>query len=64
MVVAMLAEIFMMRSEVEARLVEDILPSSTSPFIPFRPSGQFVFNETGLKGDEVTRDQQPVKMVG
>ena len=63
MVVAMLAEIFMVRSEAKARLVEDILPSSTSAFIPFSPSGQFVFKETGLKGDEAPKEEQPVKVV-
>ena len=51
----MLAEIFMVRSEAEARLVEDILPSSTAPFIPFSPSSQFVSKETGLKGNEAPR---------
>ena len=62
-VVAMLAEIFMVRSEAEARLVEDILPSSTSAFIPFGPSGQFVFKETGLKGDEAPSEEQPARVV-
>ena len=61
--VAMLAEIFMVRSEAEARLVEDILPSSTAPFIPFSPSSQFVSKETGLKGNEAPREEQPVKVV-
>jgi hypothetical protein len=58
----MLGEIFMVRLEAEARLVEDILPSSTSPFIPFSPSGQFVFKETGLKGDEAPREEQPARV--
>jgi hypothetical protein len=45
----MLAEIFMVRSEVEARLVEDMLPSSTSRFIPFSPRNQFAFKQRDLK---------------
>jgi hypothetical protein len=49
--------------EAEARLVEDILPSSTAPFIPFSPSSQFVSKETGLKGNEAPREEQPVKVV-
>ena len=39
----MLAEIFMVRLETEARLAEEVLPSSTSRFIPFSPRSQFVF---------------------
>jgi hypothetical protein len=62
-VVAMLAEIFMVRSEAEARLVEEVLPSSTSRFIPFSPSSQLVFKETGLKGDEAPRAEQPVNVI-
>ena len=34
-VVAMLAEIFMVRLEAEARLVEEVLPLRRSRFIPF-----------------------------
>ncbi len=48
----MLAEIFMVRSEAEARLVEEVLPSSTSRFIPFSPSSQFVFAQLDLNGEE------------
>ena len=48
----MLAEIFMVRSEAEARLVEEVLPSSTSRFIPFSPSSQFVFKQRDLNGEE------------
>jgi hypothetical protein len=60
MVVAMLAEIFMVRSEAKARLVEEILPSSTSQFIPFSPRTQFVFKETDLNGEEVPSKERPV----
>jgi hypothetical protein len=48
-VAAMLAEIFMVRSEAKARVVEDVLPSSSSSFIPFSPRTQFTFKETDLK---------------
>ena len=59
----MLAEIFMVRSEAEARLLEEVLPSSTSRFIPFRPSSQCVFKQPGLKGEEAPNEEQPVKVV-
>ena len=62
-VVAMLAEIFMVRSEAEARLVEEALPSSTSRFIPFSPSCQFVFKETDAKGGETSDKDGPVTEV-
>ncbi len=55
----MLAEIFMVRLEAEARLVEECRPSSTSRFIPFNPSGQFVFKETDLKGEAAPNKEQP-----
>ena len=58
----MLAEIFMVRSEEEARLVEDMLPSSRSPFIPFSPSRQPICKEIGLKRDEAPRAEQPVNV--
>jgi hypothetical protein len=62
MVVAMLAEIFMVRSEAQARLVEEVLPSSTSRFIPFSPSSQFVFKQTDLKGEEAPNEERPVRV--
>jgi hypothetical protein len=62
-VVAMLAEIFMVRSEAKARLVEEILPSSTSSFIPLIPRTQFIFKETGLKGEEAPNQERPVGVV-
>ena len=62
-VVAMLAEIFMVRSEAEARLVEEVLPSSTSRFIPFSPRSHFVFKETDAKGGESSDKDGPVTEV-
>ena len=44
-VAAMLAEIFMVRLEAEARLVEEVLPSRTSRFIPFSLKRQFGFKD-------------------
>jgi hypothetical protein len=45
----MLAEIFMVRSEAKARLVEEVLPSSTSRFIPLSPRTQFTFKKSSLR---------------
>ena len=59
----MLAEIFMVRLEAKARLVEDVLPSSTSSFIPFSPRSQFTFKETDLKGKEAPSQERPVTVV-
>jgi hypothetical protein len=63
MVVAMLAEIFMLQSEAKARLVEEVLPSSASHFIPFRPSSKFVFRETEFKGEQARSEERPVGVV-
>jgi hypothetical protein len=48
-VVAMLAEIFMVRLEAAVRPVQEKLPSSVSAFVPFSPSAQLTFkrNEDG-----------------
>ena len=62
-VVAMLAEIFMLRLEAKARLVEEVLPSSASQFIPFSPMTQFTFKETDLKAKEAPREERPVSVV-
>jgi hypothetical protein len=59
----MLAEIFMVRLEVEARLVEEVLPWSTSRFVPFSASSQFVFKETDLKGSKSPSEERPVRVV-
>jgi len=48
----MLAEIFMVRLEAEARLVEEVVPSRTSRFIPFNLKRQFGFKETEPKAAE------------
>ena len=57
-----LAEIFMVRSEAQARLMEEVLPSSKSPFIPLRPRGEFTFKETHRMGAEAASKEQPVKV--
>jgi hypothetical protein len=62
-VVAMLAEIFMVRSEAKARLVQEVLPSSTSSFIPFSPKSEFALRQMDLKGDEAPSEEQPVSVV-
>jgi hypothetical protein len=58
--VAMMAEIFMLRLEAKARLVEDVLPSSTSQFIPFGTRTQFTFKNTDPKVAEAPREEPPV----
>jgi hypothetical protein len=62
-VVAMLAEIFMVRLEAKGRRVEEVLPSSTSSFIPFSPRSHFVFKETDAKGGETSDKDGPVTEV-
>jgi hypothetical protein len=62
-VVAMLAEIFMVRSEAEARLVEEVLPSSTSRFIPFNPKSKFAFKDTDPKSAEAPNEEPAVRVV-
>jgi hypothetical protein len=59
----MLAEIFMVRSEAEARLVKEVLPSSVSRFIPFRPNSQFVFKQPDLNGEGGPSEKPPVGAV-
>jgi hypothetical protein len=59
-VVAMLAEIFMLRLEAQARLVEEVLPSSASPFIRFSPRNLFVLKQTDVRGEQVTSEEPPV----
>ena len=53
-VVAMLAEIFMVRLEAAVRPVQEKLPSSVSSFVPFSPSAQLTFkrNEDGAPEGE------------
>ena len=59
-VVAMLAEIFMVRSEAKARLVEEVFPSSKSSFIPFNPKSQFAFKDKEPKGAQPPGEEWPV----
>ena len=61
-VVAMLAEIFMVRSEAKARLVEEVLPSSVSQFIPFSPRTQFTFKNTDPKVADGPREEPLVRV--
>ena len=44
-VLTMLAEIFMVRLEATPRPSRELLPSSTSQFVPFNKEGQFVFKD-------------------
>jgi hypothetical protein len=44
-------------------LVEEVLPSSASQFIPFSPRTQFTFKETDLKAKEAPREERPVSVV-
>jgi hypothetical protein len=44
-VVAMLAEIFIVRLEAAARLREQTASLSSSVFVPFTPNNQFAFKE-------------------
>jgi hypothetical protein len=53
----MLAEIFMVRLQAEARFVEEVLPSRTSRFIPFSPRTQFTFKENDLKAEEAPSEE-------
>ena len=62
-VVAMLAEIFMVRLEAEARLVEEVVPSRTSRFIPFSLKRQFGFKETEPKAAEAPSKEPLVRLV-
>jgi len=44
-VLTLLAEIFMVRLEATPRPSQELLPSSTSQFVPFNKEGQFVFKD-------------------
>jgi hypothetical protein len=55
-VVAMLAEIFLVRLEAAARLQEQTASLSSSKFVPFTPSSQFVFKDrTARPADQPLR---------
>jgi hypothetical protein len=54
----MLAEIFMLRLETAARLITEMLPSSTSRFVPFKPVTHFSFKD-GCRGSAETAREPP-----
>jgi hypothetical protein len=58
-----LAEIFMVRLEAEARLLEEVLPSSTSRLILFSPKSQFGFKEAERKVVEAPSEEPRVRLV-
>ena len=57
-VVAMLAEIFMVRLEAAVRPVQEKLPSSVSPFVPFSPSAQLTFKRNEDRAPEGAREKR------
>ena len=57
------AEIFMVRLEAEARLVEEVLPSSTSRFMPFSSNSQFGFKEMEPKAAEAPSKEPFIRLV-
>jgi hypothetical protein len=54
----MLAEIFIVRLEAEARVVDEVLPSSRSNFIPYSPRTQFTFKQTNTKSAEAPNENR------
>jgi hypothetical protein len=58
----MLAGIFIVRSEAKGRLVEEVLPSSTSQFIPFRPRTHFTFKEADFRAKDAPSEERPVRV--
>jgi hypothetical protein len=59
----MLAEIFMLRLEAAARLM-DKTHSSTSPFVPFSPEPQFAPKEIGHTPAEAKMEEPHPPLVG
>jgi hypothetical protein len=59
----MLAEVFMVKSEAEARLVDEVLPSSRSSFVPFIPRSAFILKQTDLMGAGASSEDRPVTEV-
>jgi hypothetical protein len=57
MMVAMLAEIFMLRLETTARLMKDALPAGTLCFVAFGPEPQFSAKEIRYRSTEDGRTQ-------
>jgi hypothetical protein len=62
-VVAMLAEIFMVRLEAAARALQETVPSSTSRFVSFTPNSQFTFKESRDWLSEAVREEPTVQKV-
>jgi hypothetical protein len=62
-VVAMLAEIFMLRLEAERRLAQDVLPSRSRQIL-FSPKSKFAFKQTNQEGAEAPNEEPPVRLVG
>jgi hypothetical protein len=58
-VVAMLAEIFMLRLEAERLRVQEVLPSSASSFVPFKATNNLVVKKAEHKAAE-TQSEEPL----
>jgi hypothetical protein len=53
----------MLRWEAKAPLVEEVLPSSRSLFIPLNPRRQFSIKQPDVKIEEAPNEEQPIKVV-
>ena len=62
-VVAMLAEIFMVRLEAAARALKETAPSSTSRFVSFTRNSQFTFKESRHRLSEAVREDPTAQKV-
>jgi hypothetical protein len=58
-VVAMLAEIFMLRLEAERLRVQEVLPSSASSFVPLKATNNLVVKKAEHKAAE-TQSEEPL----
>jgi len=56
-VVAMLAEIFMVRLEAAARVPEEMAPSSNTRFVPFTRNTQLTFKQSRNRLAEAVREK-------
>ena len=61
-VVAMLAEIFMVRLEAAVRASKETLPSSTSRLVPFTPNSQPTFKDSLERPVEEVREKPVVQL--
>ena len=59
----MLAEIFAVRLEAEARLVEEVLLSRTSPLHTFNLNRQFAVKKANHEGADALAEEPPVGLV-